>query len=210
MFDIHCHILFGVDDGSREFAESQAMLNAARGAGIDRIVCTPHCRGTHFDYDKIVEHFGILSTYAQTQGVQMDLGFEVYWEKLSELGIEHAPLLCIQDTNLMLLEFSPGYMPANWQRVIYDLQGMGIQLIIAHPERYRAIQKDPEIAVELKRMGCLLQLSANFASGGLRSPSKKTALTLLEYDIVDYIASDAHCVEDYADYKKALKIAQKY
>ena len=26
MFDLHCHILFDVDDGSSDFAESQAML----------------------------------------------------------------------------------------------------------------------------------------------------------------------------------------
>ena len=38
----------------------------------------------------------------------------------------------------------------------------------------------------------------------------RPALKLLENDLVDYIASDAQCVEDYADYRKAIKIAQKY
>ena len=56
----------------------------------------------------------------------------------------------------------------------------------------------------------MLQLSGNFAAGGFRSNSKRAALKLLENDLVDYIASDAHCVEDYADYRKAIKIAQKY
>lgn len=210
MFDIHCHILFDVDDGSRDLAESQAMLHAARNSGIDRIVCTPHCRDSHFDYDRIVEHYDVLAAYAQHIGIGMALGFEVYWEKLSEIGTEHAPLLCIEDTNLLLLEFSPAFMPANWQRVIFDLQGMGIQPIIAHPERYRAVQRDIEVAAEMKRMGCLLQLSANFSSGGMRSQSKKAALRLLEEDLIDYVASDAHCPEDYQDYRKAIKIAQKY
>ena len=63
---------------------------------------------------------------------------------------------------------------------------------------------------EMKDLGCLLQLSGNFAAGGFRSNSKRAALKLLENDLVDYIASDAHCVEDYADYRKAIKIAQKY
>ena len=210
MFDIHCHILFDVDDGSNDFAESQAMLNAARNAGIDNIVCTPHCRGSHFDYQRIVNHYDVLSRFAHTQGFEMALGFEVYWENLIDFGLENASHLCIENTNLMLLELSVGSMPVNWQRIIYSLRGQGIQPIIAHPERYRAVQNNLEIAFEMKDLGCLLQLSGNFAAGGFRSNSKRTALQLLENGLVDYIASDAHCVEDYNDYRKALKIAQKY
>ncbi len=210
MFDIHCHILFDVDDGSKDLAESQAMLNAARNAGIDNIVCTPHCRGSRFNYARIVKHYEVLSKYAHSQGFDMALGFEVYWENLIDFGIENAPRLCIEGTNLMLLELSTGSMPVNWQRMIYSLRGQGIQPIIAHPERYRPIQDNIEIAQELKDLGCLLQLSGNFAAGGFRSASKRTALALLECGLIDYVASDAHCVEDYADYRKALKIAQKY
>ncbi|MEG1494501.1 MAG: CpsB/CapC family capsule biosynthesis tyrosine phosphatase [Gordonibacter sp.] len=210
MFDIHCHILFDVDDGSNDFAESQAMLNAARNAGIDNIVCTPHCRGSRFDYQRIVDHYDVLSRFAHSQGFAMALGFEVYWENLIDFGLENASRLCIEDTNLMLLELSVGSMPVNWQRIIYNLQGQGIQPIIAHPERYRAVQNNLDIAFEMKDLGCLLQLSGNFATGGFRSNSKRAALQLLENGLIDYVASDAHCVEDYNDYRKALKIAQKY
>jgi protein-tyrosine phosphatase len=62
----------------------------------------------------------------------------------------------------------------------------------------------------MKNMGCLMQLSGNFATGGLLSNSKRTAIKLLEADLIDYVASDAHSVEDYASYKKALEIAQKH
>ncbi|WP_080799563.1 tyrosine-protein phosphatase [Arabiibacter massiliensis] len=210
MFDLHCHILFDVDDGSKDLAESQAMLNAARASGIDTIVCTPHCRGSHFDYQRIVDHFEVLSAYARSQGFEMTLGFEVFWENLVSIGLENAPKLCFEGTDLLLLEFGVGSLPPNWQRIIYNLRGQGIQPIIAHPERYRPVQNDLDLAVEMKDLGCLLQLSGNFASGGFRSGSKKTALKLLENDLVDYIASDAHCVADYEDYRKALKIAQRY
>ncbi len=210
MFDLHCHILFDVDDGSNDFAESQAMLNAARNSGIDNIVCTPHCRGSRFDSQRIVDHFDVLSRFAHSQGFEMTLGFEVYWENLVNFGIENAERLCFEGTNLLLLEFGVASLPPNWQRIVYSLQGRGIQPIIAHPERYRPVQNDIDVAVEMKDLGCLLQLSGNFAAGGFRSNSKRAALQLLENDLVDYIASDAHCVEDYADYRKALKIAQKY
>ncbi|MDR2673124.1 MAG: phosphoesterase [Coriobacteriales bacterium] len=210
MFDIHSHILFGVDDGAGSFVESQAMLRAARNAGIDHIVCTPHYRGNSVNRQRIAENYQTLSAFARKQGFEMALGFEVYWENLAEIGIKNANDLCIEGTDLLLLEFSPGSLPPHWQRIIFDLQGCGIQPIIAHPERYRPIQNNIDIAVEMKDMGCLLQLSGNFAAGGLFSGSKKTALKLLESDLVDYIASDAHSVADYADYKKALALAQNY
>jgi protein-tyrosine phosphatase len=210
MFDIHSHILFGVDDGSNDFAESQAMLYAARSAGIDHIVCTPHFRGRNVNRQRIIENYRVLKAFARKQGFEMALGFEVYWESLADIGIKNAAGLCIEDTNLLLLEFSPGSLPANWQRIIFNLQGCGIQPIIAHPERYRPIQDDIGIAIEMKDMGCLLQLSGNFASGSFLGGSKKTAIRLLKSNLVDYIASDAHSVDDYADYKKALEIAQRH
>jgi protein-tyrosine phosphatase len=210
MLDIHCHLLFGVDDGSKDFAESQAMLHAARSVGIDHIVCTPHYRGRNVDHRRITENYQTLSTFARKQGFKMALGFEVYWEVLADIGIEGAADLCIEDTNLFLLEFSYGSLPANWQRIISDLQERGIRPIIAHPERCRPIQNSIDIAREMKDRGCLLQLSGNFADGGFLSSSKRAAIKLLESDLIDYVASDAHSVEDYTSYKKALEIARKY
>jgi protein-tyrosine phosphatase len=210
MFDIHCHILFGVDDGSESFAESQAMLHAARRVGINHIVCTPHYRGRRVNRQRIAENYQTLSAFAQKQGLRMALGFEVYWEVLADIDREATAGLCIEDTNLLLLEFACGSLPPNWQRIIFDLQGQGIQPIIAHPERYHPIQHNIDIAVEMKDMGCLLQLSGNFADGGLLSNSKRTAIKLLESNLIDYVASDAHSVEDYTSYKKALEIARKY
>ncbi len=210
MFDIHCHILYDVDDGATCLEESRAMLLEARESGIDRIVCTPHCRSSRFDYERIVSHFDVLETHAAALGITLDLGFEVYWEKLSEFGIEHAPALCIGQTNLLLLEFSCGQLPPSWQRIVYELQAQGVQPIIAHPERYRPIQKNLDIAFEMKEAGCLLQLSGNFLEGGFGSARKKTATELLRHGLADYLASDAHCVKDYARYRQALAYARKF
>jgi protein-tyrosine phosphatase len=241
MRDIHSHILFGVDDGSRSLAESQAMLRAAREVGFKEIACTPHfagsrgaggaggshgaegaqAQGAHsgrrgrggregrFDRELIERNFGELAGFAAQLGVKMRLGFEVHWKALIEAGIEHAPGLRIDGTDLLLLEFSYGSLPPNWQRIVFDLQAMGLQVVIAHPERYAPLQKDSTIAQEMKHMGCLLQLSADFAGRGLFSKSRKTAISLMKHGLVDYIASDAHCAEDYQNYPKAMALWQK-
>ena len=210
MFDVHCHILPNVDDGSESFEMSAAMLKEAWNCGIDHIVCTPHCRWDNFSRELVEAQFDRLCEYADELDMQLTLGYEVYWKKLSEMGADWAPTLTFEGTNLMLYELSTGSLPPNWQSRIFELQGMGLQLIIAHPERYMPIQKDLDVAYEMKEAGCLLQLSANFVDGGFRDKRKKTAIELLKQGLVDYIASDAHRPEDYLDYREAIDLAQKY
>ena len=73
MFDIHCHILNGVDDGSRTPAESHQMLLAARDAGIDHIVCTPHCKHSDFDAELIEKRYRAFKAHAEKNGVRLSL-----------------------------------------------------------------------------------------------------------------------------------------
>jgi protein-tyrosine phosphatase len=209
MRDAHSHILFGVDDGSRSFEESQEMFHAARAVGITKIVCTPHFHSSDFNRKRIEENFEVFKNFAEPYGVETRLGFEVHWRALVEVGIEAAPEFRVSGSNLLLLEFSCGLLPSNWRRLIFELQALGLRIMIAHPERYAPIQKDVSIAEEMRRMGCLLQLSADFVSGGFFSVPRKTAIALIEQGLIDYVASDAHCVADYQDYPKALEIWRK-
>ena len=80
---------------------------------------------------------------------------------------------------------------------------MGYDVIIAHPERYIAIQEDIGIAEELVRMGCRLQLSADFLEGGRFGREKKPAIALLEAGLVSFIASDAHWPAHYKLFAQA-------
>lgn len=210
MFDIHCHILPGVDDGARTPAETSQMLIAARNAGIEHIVCTPHCRFDSFNKQLIEQQFRAFSAHAAQAGIQATLGYEVHWKKLAELGMDKASELRIGDSDLFLLEFSNSHLPVNWQRNVYSIQSQGLTVIVAHPERYKPVQDNLDIAYEMKDMGCRLQLSANFVEGGLFDKRHRTAKALLKEGLVDYIASDAHRPEHYAVYTKALAEARKY
>ena len=92
-----------------------------------------------------------------------------------------------------------------YERTIFEIQGKGYQVIIAHPERYRAIQDDIEIARRLVKMGCKLQASADFVAGGRLGAEKKPAKKIFEEGLYSYIASDAHCVEHYDYLARARK-----
>lgn len=198
MRDIHCHILPGVDDGARDLEESLRMLDAARRAGVTSIVCTPHCRSPYFDYDRMWDAFDVLRAHAG--GFPLQMGFEVNYRKLQELGMVWADYLHFDGSNEFLLELSSHCSESDfddYERTIFELQGMGYRVIIAHPERYRAIQKNPELARRLKDQGCKLVASADFITGGRLGAEKKPARRLFQLGLYDYIASDAHRIEHY-------------
>jgi protein-tyrosine phosphatase len=210
MLDIHCHILPGVDDGSRSMEESLAMLHAAQTCGISRIVATPHCRGHHWDPHAICQAFQQLEPEARQMGMTLELGAEIYWEKLAELGFERARDLRLGASQLVLLEFGYQALPAQWQRVVYELQRQGLQVVVAHPERYAPVQNDIAVAAQMKELGCYLQVSCNCMEGGLFSHRRKCAKALMKNGLVDYIATDAHRTADYANFPAALTLANKY
>lgn len=204
--DIHCHILPGVDDGAPDLASSLKMLEAAKAAGVTSIVCTPHCRDPYFDHNAMWNAFYELQEHAD--GFPLQMGFEVAHPKLIELGVEEwAPYLCFDGSNEFLLELDPHAGERDfedYERTIYELQGLGYSVIIAHPERYRAIQRDPDIAERLVRMGCHLQASADFMGGGRFGKEKKPAKKLFERNLYRYIASDAHKSEHYKYLTRAI------
>lgn len=206
MRDIHSHILPGVDDGSRSLETSLRMLDAARRAGVTSLVCTPHCRDPYFDYDAMWAAFKRLE--AAAEGFPLQMGFEVNISKLLELGLDWADKLHFDGSHELLLELNVGASRSrfdDYERVIFELQGRGFHVIIAHPERYHAIQKDIALARELVEMGCELQASADFIAGGRLGAEKKPARRMLEAGLYSYIASDAHTPRHYELLGKAVK-----
>lgn len=177
------------------------MLLAARKAGVTELVATPHCHGAHFDAQRIREHFEQLKPYAHD--LTFRLGYEVHYRKLMEMGLDDAPRYATEDSNEFLLELPTGGFPLDIERVVFGLRGQGLDVTIAHPERYAPVQDDISNARELVDMGCRLQLSADCFTDGMFSKRKRCATKLLKEGLISFVASDAHCVDDYRAFAKA-------
>ena len=65
LHDVHCHIMYGVDDGAKDKEQSARMLEIAYKEGIRNIILTPHYRHPYEEEEKeIVEkRFRKLKTY---------------------------------------------------------------------------------------------------------------------------------------------------
>ena len=193
-----------MDDGAQTLEDSLLMLEAAKKAGVTSIVCTPHCRDPFFDYDAMWDAYDLLVSHAN--GFPLQMGFEVNHAKLMDLGMEWADYLHFDGSNEFLLELSSratAYDFEAYERTIFELQAKGYEVIIAHPERCKAIQDDIDIAKRLVGKGCKLQASADFVKGGRLGRERKPAKRMFDAMLYRYIASDAHCAEHYAYLTKA-------
>lgn len=201
MRDIHSHIIFDVDDGADSLDESIAMLCAARNAGVTELVATPHCHRSHFDEDRIRDHFAQLKPYAHD--IDFRLGFEVNYRRLVIMDPDEVTRYAFEGSNEFLLELSNSEFPFDLERQVFMLRGKGLDVIIAHPERYAPVQDDIDNAHMLLDMGCKLQLSADCFAEGRFSKQRRCAMKLLKEGLVSFVGSDAHCVEDYRIFMKA-------
>lgn len=203
--DEHCHILWDVDDGSANWDMTTAMLDQARESGIERIICTPHMRWSDFDREKVERHFQKLQEYATD--VELVLGFEVFYDRLMRVGIEHAPEFATAGTNRILIEWDTGgAVASDWEQTIYKLQSKyGLEVTIAHPERYSTVWENWDTVYRFADMGCRMQVSAGDLFAGHFSKVSKCAKRLMKEGLCSALVSDAHKPEHYEDFRKALR-----
>lgn len=211
MIDGHCHILPFLDDGSNSIEETENILLNLHKYDINSIVFTPHINTTYSDAESCKQVYDKCKPMFKQHNISTKLAYEVNWIMLAEIGLLNAYKYAIENTNFLLIELATRTLPINWENIITKLQKIGMKIIIAHPERCIPLYKDFSITKKLKKMGCCFMLSANFINPKLLSGlSLKSAKKMLKHGYVNAISSDAHCLMDYNDLKKAYGIASKY
>ena len=199
MIDIHSHLIPGVDDGARNVEDTFAMLEEAERAGFTDVILTSHYLTDYYEpkaeelvfwKDKLQE---VLEK--NNKKIKLHSGMEVYIsEELDQLLIE-LPM----STDVKYLE-----------HIMYILETMGIKFILAHPERYKHIQKNPNLIEEYREKGCLIQCNYGSILGIYGKEAKKTVKILLKEDLVHFMGSDCHKKESiYLEVPKALKKIEK-
>jgi protein-tyrosine phosphatase len=191
--DIHSHVLPGIDDGARDLETALALLAAAAADGTRTIVATPHsaaCDGLN-----LPERVDALRAAAGAAGLDITVlaGSEVRFS--SDLAERFAAgrLVTLNGTAYVLLELPlQGELSPYLQRAFFDLQVAGALPILAHVERYPAVQRDPAVLLDLARQGVLLQVNADSLTGGAGRRAREAAEHLARLRLVHVVASDAH------------------
>ncbi len=197
LYDIHCHILPGVDDGSRSMEESLWMLNKEYNEGVRHVILTPH-----FRYDMFEPHMNIVTRqFMQLRraamnigedGMRLYLGCELHSSMDMVECLRKGHRLTMAGSRYVLVEFSNGDEKSYIQERIRSLLMNGFIPIIAHVERYKATRNDIGFLTELRDMGACIQVNADTISGLDGFGAKTFARKVMKAGLLDFVGSDGH------------------
>lgn len=197
MIDLHCHLLPGVDDGSKSMDISLKLANDAVRDGIDYALLTPHhMNGVYLNHRKEV--------IQQTQEFQVELDRHKIPLKVfpgQEVRINGGLLTALDQDDILfadeggqylMLEFPDDDVPSYTSNMIYELMQRGIIPVIVHPERNTMIMKQPNILYDLLSRGCLSQITASSYVGIFGHKVQKFSKQLIQAGQAYIFASDVH------------------
>lgn len=196
MKDIHSHILYGIDDGSRSIEESIKLLDKLYQNGVTDIILTPHyIENSKYNCNN-KEKLKLLKNLQQSYSkMNLYLGNEVYiTENILDL-IKKDEIMTLNHSRYLLIELPMNSEIKNLDSIIFELVRNNIIPIIAHPERYSYVQNNIHYFDEFQNMGILLQGNYESLFNKYGTKARKTLKKLLKEDMVSFLGSDIHRID---------------
>lgn len=195
MIDLHSHLLPGIDDGAPDLDAAVAMGHAAVEGGVEEIAATPHVSARYQN-----DPLGFGERVAEVQRALDDAGVTLTVHQGAEVShalfhdlSEEALRACALGGGRYLLLEPPYAGPAPFiDRMVYDLQLKGYAILLAHPERIGAFQRDIDLLQKLVDQGCLTSVTAASVAGQFGGSVQKFTRELFARGLVHNLASDAH------------------
>lgn len=193
MLDIHCHLLYEVDDGSQSIEESVEMVKQYIETGYSGCVATSHYHRDRVivDSDTVYEKIKALKKELAGQEIHFDIypGSEIYLDEKSLEDIRNGKALTINNSSYVLCELPFRVRSKKRENILYEMKSEGLRPIIAHPERCKYVQKNPNLILEFVEKGYLVQMNLYSL---LRDSTKDLCKDLLNKDLITVVGTDAH------------------
>lgn len=196
MIDIHCHVLPGMDDGPASMDESLAMVRLAVADGIRGAICTPHWHPMFWPNERsaIASAVESLRLRLQAEDIAFDVwpGSELSLDADLAAGLADGRLSTLSGGAWVLLELPGAFPPSGIDDFLLGFCQSGHRLVLAHPERYPFILRDPARLQAWVEMGVAVQITAASLLGRLGPEIAALCRVLLEHRLVHFLASDGH------------------
>lgn len=199
------------------------MLRGLRHLGFSHVVATPHMRPGLFDNQKqnLVEKYREVCAHWATEPElpEHSLGSEHYFDDQvlvalkNYAGLPYAPGDPTEPRRGggLLIEFYDLAPLSFIEQQLFELQAQGYLPVIAHPERYRAVWKDPEVLGRLVELGSVALLDVAAVVGKYGTRPQEAAQSLLRLGLYDAACSDAHRPSDLQAVQAGMRwIAEEY
>ena len=194
MIDWHSHVLPGIDDGSRNVAESISMIQMQSSQEIKTVIATPHFYANDESVDSFLKRREKAAERLKAQlpedAPQILCGAEVrYYPGISHMeGLE---CLRIEGSKLLLLEMPEIGWTEYTVRELIEMSGRSsLRIMLAHVERCMKLQKKA-VWEELQDYGILMQANASFFTDWR---TRRKAISLLREGSIQFVGSDGHNV----------------
>ena len=199
MVDIHAHLLPGIDDGPKQIALSIEMARHAVADGITHLVVTPHIHPGRYN-NTIKTIRPVFDAYVK-QLRQHDISLQLAMASEVRICPEIIPMINSRLIPLyqggngqqsMLLELPYAQIPPGYEKIIAWLKQRDIRIVLAHPERNKALMREPGRLKSFIELGCVVQVTAGSITGQFGDGARSCAEYFLKQEWVHIIATDAH------------------
>lgn len=206
MKDIHSHILYGIDDGSRSIEESIKIIEGAVKNGYTDIIVTPHYResqgfvASNKNKREVLEN---LQEELDKRNIKINLylGNEVTVDGDLFLHIKEKKITTLNKSRYMLIELPFDTKLSSIHELIFSLVSKGVTPIIAHPERYIPYYGHYEEYEQMIEEGALFQGNLATLYGKYGEDSKEMLKGMLMRHMIHFIGSDIHHSDSHSYYR---------
>lgn len=197
MVDLHCHLLPGVDDGSKNMEISLRLAQEAVENGVTHALLTPHhMNGRYVNHKQdVIKETVEFRQQLKEHNIPLTVfpGQEVRINGQLIEALDKDDILFADEGNrYLMLEFPDDDVPHYTNQMIFVLQQRGITPVIVHPERNTKIMAHPELLYQLLQKGCLSQITASSYVGTFGKKVEDFSKKLIANGQGYLFASDAH------------------
>lgn len=196
MIDIHSHIIPKIDDGSQSFEESYSIFEEASKAGFTAIISTSHYIEGYNEMNSIKRHAWVqaMNKILEENEIELQLysGAEIYVTPNMVSLLKEKKAATLADSRYVLFELPINTNIKYLEEIIFQIQSAGLVPIIAHPERYEYVQKEPNLLLPLIQKGVLFQSNYGSLVGIYGNTAKNTIKKLLKANMIHFFGSDVH------------------
>lgn len=196
MIDFHTHILPNIDDGSKSIEETFNLIEEAEKVGFEGIILTSHYIENYYETDEPEREVWLnaIIENLKVKGIKTDLYLanEIYLSENIMSLLEEGKASTINNSCYVLFEMPLNNEPLNLYNVIYSLQENKLIPVLAHPERYSFVQKEPELIYDLIQKGCLMQANYGSILGQYGKKAQFIVRKFLQNNLIHFLGSDVH------------------
>lgn len=196
MYDLHSHLLPGIDDGAPDYETSLAMARAFVDQGVRCVACTPHILPGlyHNTGPQIRQAVASLQQRLDEAGIPLKLvtGADNHVIPDFVAGLKQGRLLTIGDTSYVLVEPPHHIAPLRLEELFFSILVGGYIPILTHPERLTWIESKYDVMTRLAAKGVWMQITSGSITGRFGRRPRYWGHRMLAEGLVHILATDAH------------------